>query len=221
MLGRFDHEDESDAEAPQELAMGRRRTVGILDMGGASLQIAYEVPTSTSVLPPKQEEAAKVLLAEFNLGCDVQHTEHVYRVYVTTFLGFGGNFARQRYEDLVLNETLNKNRLLGQKTGLSPDNPFLDPCLPVGLTDVVARDSQVLHVRGQGDWVACGALLRPLLARSNTSQASLNGIYQSPIDFNNSEFYGFSEFFYCTEDVLRIGGRYNGPTFAKAAQVNY
>lgn len=187
-------------------------------MGGASLQIAYEVPTSTSVLPPKQEEEAKILLAEFNLGCDVQHTEHVYRVYVTTFLGFGGNFARQRYEDLVLNETLTKNRLLGQKTGLSPDNPFLDPCLPVGLTDVVERNSQVLHVRGKGDWASCGAMLSPLLARSNTSQASLNGIYQSPIDFNNSEFYGFSEFFYCTEDVLRIGGRYHGPTFAKAAQ---
>ncbi|XP_036192267.1 ectonucleoside triphosphate diphosphohydrolase 7 isoform X2 [Myotis myotis] len=211
-------QEESDAEAPQELAAGRRRTVGILDMGGASLQIAYEVPTSTSVLPPKQEEAAKILLAEFNLGCDVHHTEHVYRVYVTTFLGFGGNFARQRYEDLVLNETLNKNKLLGQKTGLSPDSPFLDPCLPVGLTDVVERNSQVLHVRGKGDWSTCGAMLSPLLALSNTSQASLNGIYQSPIDFNNSEFYGFSEFFYCTEDVLRIGGRYHGPTFAKAAQ---
>ncbi|KAB1270859.1 Ectonucleoside triphosphate diphosphohydrolase 7, partial [Camelus dromedarius] len=113
-----------------------------------------------------------------------------------------GNFARQRYEDLLLNETLNKNRLLGQKTGLSPDNPFLDPCLPVGLTDVVERNSQALHVRGRGDWAACGAMLSPLLARSNTSQASLNGIYQSPIDFNNSEFYGFSEFFYCTEDSL-------------------
>lgn len=59
-----------------------------------------------------QEEAAKILLAEFNLGCDVQHTEHVYRVYVTTFLGFGGNFARQRYEELVLNETLNRNRYI-------------------------------------------------------------------------------------------------------------
>ncbi|XP_059113733.1 ectonucleoside triphosphate diphosphohydrolase 7 [Peromyscus eremicus] len=218
VLGRFDHEDESEADTSLDSAAGRRRTVGILDMGGASLQIAYEVPTSASDLPPKQEEAAKILLAEFNLGCDVQHTEHVYRVYVTTFLGFGGNFARQRYEELVLNETLNKNRLLGQKTGLSPDSPFLDPCLPVGLTDVVERNSQVLHVRGNGDWATCRAMLSPLLARSNTSQASLNGIYQSPIDFNNSEFYGFSEFFYCTEDVLRIGGRYHGPTFAKAAQ---
>nr|BAE38638.1 unnamed protein product [Mus musculus] len=110
VLGRFDHEDESDSDTSVDSAAGRRRTVGILDMGGASLQIAYEVPTSASDLPPKQEEAAKILLAEFNLGCDVQHTEHVYRVYVTTFLGFGGNFARQRYEDLVLNETLNKNR---------------------------------------------------------------------------------------------------------------
>lgn len=218
VLGRFDHEDESDSDTSVDSAAGRRRTVGILDMGGASLQIAYEVPTSASDLPPKQEEAAKILLAEFNLGCDVQHTEHVYRVYVTTFLGFGGNFARQRYEDLVLNETLNKNRLLGQKTGLSPDNPFLDPCLPVGLTDMVKRNNQVLHFRGKGDWASCRTLLSPLLARSNTSQASLNGIYQSPIDFNNSEFYGFSEFFYCTEDVLRIGGHYHGPTFAKAAQ---
>lgn len=57
-----------------------------------------------------QEEAAKSVLAEFNLGCDVDHTQHVYRVYVTTFLGFGGNMARQRYEDQLLNVTLTKNR---------------------------------------------------------------------------------------------------------------
>ncbi|OBS72813.1 hypothetical protein A6R68_12620 [Neotoma lepida] len=115
------------------------------------------------------EEAAKILLAEFNLGCDVQHTEHVYRVYVTTFLGFGGNFARQRYEELVLNETLHKNRLLGQKTGLSPDNPFLDPCLPVGLTDVVERNSQVLH-----DY--CG------MAWSVLTQRFKNGLFSAHAD---------------------------------------
>lgn len=57
-----------------------------------------------------QEEAAKSVLAEFNLGCDVERTQHVYRVYVTTFLGFGGNMARQRYEDQLLNDTLARNR---------------------------------------------------------------------------------------------------------------
>ncbi|XP_028916832.1 ectonucleoside triphosphate diphosphohydrolase 7 [Ornithorhynchus anatinus] len=218
VLGRFDHEDEADDVVSQGEPAGRRRTVGVLDMGGASLQIAYEVPTSASVLPPDQEEAAKNLLAEFNLGCDAQHTDHVYRVYVTTFLGFGGNFARQRYEELMLNETLTRNRLLGQQTGSSPESPVLDPCLPVGLADVVERNGQVLHIRGRGDWTACADELHPLLSRPNASQASLNGIYQSPINFTSSEFYGFSEFFYCTEDVLRIGGRYHGPTFVKAAR---
>lgn len=57
-----------------------------------------------------QEEVAKNLLAEFNLGCDVHQTEHVYRVYVATFLGFGGNAARQRYEDKIFANTVQKNR---------------------------------------------------------------------------------------------------------------
>ncbi|KFU91470.1 Ectonucleoside triphosphate diphosphohydrolase 7, partial [Chaetura pelagica] len=181
VLGRFDHEEEEDAMitvavGDQGESLVRKRTVGILDMGGASLQIAYEVPDSGASSSPQQEEAAKSLLAEFNLGCDVQHAGHMYRVYVNTFLGFGGNFARQRYEDLVLNQTYVHNRLHSQQMGLSPETPFLDPCLPVGLEDTVARGSQTL------------------------------------------EFYGFSEFFYCTEDVLRLGGQYSAPTFTTAAQ---
>ncbi|NWR59450.1 ENTP7 diphosphohydrolase, partial [Bucorvus abyssinicus] len=222
VLGRFDHEDEEDAVVTVALgnqgeSLVRKRTVGILDMGGASLQIAYEVPDS-GAFSPQQEETAKSLLAEFNLGCDVQHTGHVYRVYVNTFLGFGGNFARQRYEELVLNQTYMHNRLHGQQTGLSPETPFLDPCLPVGLEDTVSRGHKTLYVRGRGDWLACVELLQPLLAGPNSSQASLVGAYKAPIDFSNSEFYGFSEFFYCTEDVLRLGGRYSSPTFTSAAQ---
>lgn len=42
---------------------------------------------------------------------------------------------------------------------------------------------------------------------------------QAPINFSNSEFYGFSEFFYCTEDVLRLGGQYNSEKFSRAAAV--
>ncbi|XP_010211420.1 PREDICTED: ectonucleoside triphosphate diphosphohydrolase 7, partial [Tinamus guttatus] len=154
VLGRFEHKDEEDAvvtvaQGDQAESLVRKRTVGILDMGGASLQIAYEVPSSGTFSSPQQEEAAKSLLAEFNLGCDVQHAGHIYRVYVNTFLGFGGNFARQRYEELVLNQTYAHNSLHGQRTGLSAETPFLDPCLPVGLEDTVCFKSawmyQVLH----------------------------------------------------------------------------
>lgn len=97
--------------------------------------------------------------------------------------------------------------------------PFLDPCLPVGLEDTVVRSGQTLYIRGRGDWQACAKLLQPLLAGSNGSHASLVETYKAPIDFSNSEFYGFSEFFYCTEDVLRLGGQYSAPTFTSAAQV--
>lgn len=223
VLGRFDHEEEEEvmvtvALGSQAESLVRKRTVGILDMGGASLQIAYEVPSVEAFSSPQQEEAAKSLLAEFNLGCDVQHTEHVYRVYVSTFLGFGGNFARQRYEELVLNQTRTHNRLHSQQMGASTETPFLDPCLPVGLKDTIERGGQTLHIRGRGDWQACAQLLQPLLAGVNGSQASLTSTYQAPIDFNNSEFYGFSEFFYCTEDVLRLGGHYHAPSFARTAQ---
>ncbi|KAK5865388.1 hypothetical protein PBY51_019664 [Eleginops maclovinus] len=220
VLGRFDHAD--DEEATVEVTTGsqnqqpisRRRTVGIMDMGGASLQIAYEVPSAITFSSPQEEEAGKSVLAEFNLGCDVEHTQHVYRVYVTTFLGFGGNMARQRYEEQLLNKTFTKNRFLTTQLGLSEDKPYLDPCLPLSLADSVVRDNRTLSLRGQGDWTRCQEAVRPFLGLHNGTM-SPGGV--APINFSNSEFYGFSEFFYCTEDVLRLGGSYDSQKYSRAA----
>ncbi|XP_070771475.1 ectonucleoside triphosphate diphosphohydrolase 7-like [Enoplosus armatus] len=222
VLGRFDHADEEDATvevttgSQNQQPISRRRTVGIMDMGGASLQIAYEVPSAITFSSPQEEEAGKSVLAEFNLGCDVEHTQHVYRVYVTTFLGFGGNMARQRYVDQLVNNTLAKNRFLTTQTGLSEDKPYLDPCLPAGLSDSVVRDNHTLYLRGQGDWTRCQEAVRPFLGLHNGTM-SPGGVYQAPINFSNSEFYGFSEFFYCTEDVLRLGGQYDSEKYSRAA----
>ena len=49
-----------------------------------------------------QEDVAKNLLAEFNLGCRGSDVDHKYRIYVATFLGSGGNEARSRYEKLLI-----------------------------------------------------------------------------------------------------------------------
>ncbi|NXR81243.1 ENTP4 diphosphohydrolase, partial [Pycnonotus jocosus] len=165
-----------------------------------------------------QEEVAKNLLAEFNLGCDAHQTEHVYRVYVATFLGFGGNAARARYEQSLLSSSLLRNRLLGRQDGLSPEFPIPDPCLPRDARDELQQPGLRLHLRGTGDFQQCRELLQPLLNRTNETQSSLNGVFQPPLQFHNSEFYGFSEFYYCTEDVLRMGGDYSAARFTKAAQ---
>uniref|UniRef100_A0A8C1SYL3 nucleoside-triphosphate phosphatase n=1 Tax=Cyprinus carpio TaxID=7962 RepID=A0A8C1SYL3_CYPCA len=226
VLGRFNHvEDEHEAvvevQVPgsdQQETLVRKRTAGVLDMGGVSTQIAYEVPKTVSFASPQQEEIAKNLLAEFNLGCDAHRTEHVYRVYVSTFLGFGGNAARQRYEENLISTTQIQNKLLVQHQGESTDSPILDPCLPADLQDEVGPQDQRVHLRGTGDFDRCRQLLQPFLNRTNDTNTSLNGVYQPPIDFTNSQFYGFSEFYYCTEDVLRMGGDYNSTKYSNAAK---
>ncbi|XP_071310949.1 ectonucleoside triphosphate diphosphohydrolase 4 isoform X1 [Agelaius tricolor] len=212
VLGRFEHTDDAD-EAVVEVPgsehhdpIFRKRTVGILDMGGVSTQIAYEVPQS--------EEVAKGLLAEVNLGCDAHQTEHVYRVYVATFLGFGGNAARRRYEESLISSSLLRNR----QAGLSPQAPVPDPCLPRDAQDELRHRGLRLQLRGTGDFQLCRERLRPLLNRTNGTGSSLNGVVQPPLRLQSSEFYGFSEFYYCTEDVLRMGGDYSAARFTRAAQ---
>ncbi|NWW97474.1 ENTP4 diphosphohydrolase, partial [Caloenas nicobarica] len=226
VLGRFEHTDDEDEAIVEVHVPGsenkesifRKRTVGILDMGGVSTQIAYEVPKTVSFASSQQEEVAKNLLAEFNLGCDAHQTEHVYRVYVATFLGFGGNAARQRYEDSLFTSTVLKNRLLGKQTGMSSDLPYLDPCLPLDAQDEIQQNGQTMYLRGTGDFNLCREIIQPFMNKTNETQTSLNGVYQPAVHFQNSEFYGFSEFYYCTEDVLRMGGDYNAAKFMKAAK---
>uniref|UniRef100_A0A8C4RDF6 nucleoside-triphosphate phosphatase n=1 Tax=Erpetoichthys calabaricus TaxID=27687 RepID=A0A8C4RDF6_ERPCA len=226
VLGRFDHIEEDDDAivevhipgSENQEALIRKRTAGILDMGGVSTQIAYEVPKTVSFASLQQEEVAKNLLAEFNLGCDAHQTEHVYRVYVTTFLGFGGNAARQRYEESLFNKAAVENGLLGKHIGETSESPYLDPCLPLDIEDEIQNGGKSLYLRGTGDFDLCRVVIQPFMNKTNETHSSLNGVYQPLIEYTNSEFYGFSEFYYCTEDVLRMGGDYDATKYSNAAK---
>lgn len=111
-------------------------------------------------------------------------------------------------------------RLLGQHVGETAESPLLDPCLPTDLQDEIGPSTQKLYLRGTGDFDQCRLILQPFLNRTNATQTSISGVYQPVIDYNNSQFYGFSEFYYCTEDVLRMGGDYNASKYTQAAKVN-
>ncbi|XP_038071120.1 ectonucleoside triphosphate diphosphohydrolase 4-like isoform X1 [Patiria miniata] len=229
VLGRFDHANDNDAMVEVDVAgengpvsVLRTRTVGILDMGGGSAQIAFEVPHTVSFDgSDPQEDVAKGMLAEFNLGCDVHKTEHLYRVYVTTFLGYGGNAARTRYEKALVNTTFSNTKSTANPPGLKEDSPYLDPCLPVHMQDKITHGGHTIYMKGTGDYKQCQSSLVPLMNLTvpcPKQPCSFNGVFQPEIEFRNSEFYGFSEYWYCMEDVLRMGGMYEYVKFEKAAK---
>lgn len=89
-------------------------------MGGASTQITFEVQQSVRtfirtssisqilIIYPIhfpfhfQEKLAAHLTTEVNLGCDSHMTIHKYKLYVSTFLGYGATTARIRYLEKLL-----------------------------------------------------------------------------------------------------------------------
>ncbi|KAL5015681.1 hypothetical protein ScPMuIL_005270 [Solemya velum] len=203
------HSDEN----PKIAAHVRRRTVGMIDMGGGSLQIAFEVPYKASGIP-------KDLTADFNLGCQNSDMTHSYRVYVTTFLGYGANVARERYEQLLINQTKKND---GEATQQSQRTTLTDPCLPPGSLSEPEDETYMgtYRFQGTGSFDECkvwiGSLLN-LTVPCELPSCSLNGVHQPEISFEKTEFYGYSEFWYTMEDVFRQGGLYESEKFENQAK---
>ncbi|KAK4475863.1 hypothetical protein MN116_001111 [Schistosoma mekongi] len=113
LLGRF-------RLVPGDKGHTKQPTDGMLDMGGASMQIAYELQ-STDDLPD-------TLVSEFSLTKNWYSTSQHYKLYVKSYLGFGMNAFRQRYEEY----------LFRMNTTYRPagENPLIiyDPCLLDGFT---------------------------------------------------------------------------------------
>ncbi|XP_041369282.1 ectonucleoside triphosphate diphosphohydrolase 7-like [Gigantopelta aegis] len=191
----------------------RRRTVGMIDMGGGSVQIAFEVLN-------EQPDLSKHLLAEINLGCEDSDLKHNYLVYVTTFLGYGANSARERYEELLVKNAYKTQDIASLSNNVT--RPITDPCLPLNMP-LKSKDEQDRphFFIGSGDFNTCKQSLTGLLNLSVPCQrmpCSMNGVSQPDIDFSRSSFYGFSEFWYSMEDVFRQGGRYDHDKFERSAQ---
>jgi golgi apyrase len=167
-------------------------------MGGASAQVAFA---------PNQTETtrhAKDLM--FLRLRTLDGIEKEYRVFVSTWLGYGANEARRRYvQDL-------------QKESKGKDAVLHDPCLPKGLVLPVEGGAKLL---GSGSLSQCLNLQSPLLAKDmdcHDDPCLFGGVHAPAIDFDVNHFIGVSEYWHTTHEVFDMGGAYDYATYSERVE---
>ncbi|KAI9732123.1 MAG: Golgi apyrase [Cirrosporium novae-zelandiae] len=191
LLGGFDN--------PDDHSHGKgHHTYGFLDMGGASAQIAF-APNVTEA--QKHADDLKLLRMRNINGLSTE-----YRVFVTTWLGFGVNEARKRYIQSLL-----------EASATHDAHELPDPCLPVGLTittkgDILLPDSPRIeeenpYLIGTGRFDECLRQTYPLLdkdAPCEDEPCLLHGVHVPAIDFDVNHFVGVSEYWHTTHEVFEM-----------------
>ncbi|KAF5386727.1 hypothetical protein D9615_001521 [Tricholomella constricta] len=190
-----------------------RTTYGFLDMGGASTQIAFE-PGHVS-----EHDAKHLIDVRLRLlgGQEIKH-----KVFVTTWLGYGTNQARERYVGKAITD-FEATRKDGQRDVVP------DPCLPkdLELTEKPVHDvpsdthtNKAHRLQGTGSFEQCMQKTAALLNKSTPcpdTPCLMNGIHVPPIDFSVSHFIGVSEYWYSSEHIFGLGGAYDFVQYERAA----
>ena len=167
-------------------------------MGGASAQIAF-APNATEA--EKHAGDLKLLRMRTLDGTSVE-----YKVFVTTWLGFGVNQARKRYVEALLDAS-----------AIHDARELPDPCLPVGLIvttkgDVIVPGSKEAqghgpYLIGTGRFDECLRQTYPLLdkdAPCEDQPCLLHGVHVPAIDFDVNHFVGVSEYWHTTHEVFEM-----------------
>lgn len=184
LLGGFDN--------PEGHAHGKgHHTYGFLDMGGASAQIAFA--PNTTVAEEHGNDLKLVRLRTMN-GASLE-----YKVFSSTWLGFGVNQARSRYVEQLIDSIL-----------IEGEHEVPDPCLPKGLRttekgNIVEGISKELQLVGTGEFDECMRTTKPLLGKEmpcKDEPCLFNGQHVPPIDFDVNHFVGVSEYWHTTHGVF-------------------
>ncbi len=186
-------------------------------MGGASTQIAFE-PS-----PEHQGDARNLVDVRLRLlgGEEIKHS-----VFVTTWLGYGTNQARERYVGKAISDYEEARR----EGKAADDDIVLDPCLPKGLalteSPVHATITGSAHVNqphklaGTGSFEGCMRETAPLLNKNAPcpdAPCLMNGVHVPPINFAASHFIGVSEYWYSSDHIFGLGGAYDFVQYERAA----
>ncbi|CAK9097522.1 Golgi apyrase (ATP-diphosphatase) (ATP-diphosphohydrolase) (Adenosine diphosphatase) (ADPase) (Golgi nucleoside diphosphatase) [Durusdinium trenchii] len=158
-----------------EISPDSDTTLGALDFGGASMQIAF-VPQETSILAG---------LFPMHFGGSVKGPIHLYS---HSFTGYGSVVAFQRATRVLL-ESHRKRKT---------EEEVKHPCMPTGLTWNVNHDEFGVSRQtlvGTGDFDGCYALTAPLFDKETPCflpPCSMMGVYQPRL--NGTRFVLFGEY---------------------------
>ncbi|KAL1591416.1 Golgi apyrase [Paraconiothyrium brasiliense] len=173
-------------------------TYGFLDMGGASAQIAF-APNATEA----ERHASDLTLLRLRTlnGAPLE-----YKVFVTTWLGFGVNQARQRYVMQLLESSIDAKE-------------YPDPCLPANAAIMVSDEGKVIEsgsgkkghkLIGTGVFTECLTKSFPLLEKEKEcldAPCLINGQHTPAIDFDINHFVGVSEYYHTTHEIFKMAAK--------------
>ena len=174
-------------------------TYGFLDMGGASAQIAF-APNTTETIAHNED-------LQFLRLRTLDGRDREFRVFVSTWLGFGANEARRRYCE----------SLAQKRASSSSSQPLLDPCLPL---DYTYTDAGTKYL-GTGSLRECLDLQAPLLDKNipcDDEPCLFAGVHAPSIDFDVNHFVGVSEYWHSSHDVFDMGGAYDYVTYSQKVE---
>ena len=172
-------------------------TYGFLDMGGASAQIAF-VPNATEA----EKHGNDLKLVRLRR---IDGSAEDYKVFVTSWLGFGVNEARKLYV---------KNLIQSYEGDGVIELP--DPCLPTGVklsldSHTILSDDDIeedRHILGTGNFDACLRQTHPLLRLDVPCEdypCLVNGVHVPAIDFSVNHFIGISQYWHTTHEIFEMG----------------
>lgn len=184
---------------------------GFMDMGGASTQLAFS-PTNNEDLIEHGDDMYKVSLRN-NKGEILD-----WQIFVSSWLGFGANEARNRQLSSLLN-ALPK----GVNYDVDGDGKgdITDPCSPDGMKIEFEYDDKIYSITGSGDYETCIKTIYPLLLKNLKCEKEpclFNGVHGPKMDWSKEKIVGVSEYWYTANDVFKLGGTYDYEKFETATK---
>lgn len=213
------------------------RTYGMIEMGGASTQVAFELDPGLerSVLNDLKKNEERAAFKQEQLSLEVGPESSV-RLFTATFLGLGVNSAREASIDLLVKDNIPEvSKKI--KDGY-PEIKLQDPCLPLGAKETVLRPRALLTQtnqsigfvikqseatfkvlsEGSGDFFECMNLLERVIKLAKQERlncplenkpCAMDLLGSNFIPYGRYPFVGLSEMFFTTNEMMNSAGLFN------------